>query len=108
VRRGAPGSDHPGPASLTSRSGCSTTSVAPSPALKRIIVVEELDRLLNGLPEDLRKIALWKLEGFTNAEIACMIGRTVRCVELKMQLIRKRLELRWEQEQSSSGDEECD
>jgi RNA polymerase sigma-70 factor, ECF subfamily len=64
----------------------------PSPE-EKIIVVEEIQRLLHGLPEDLRGIVLWKLEGFTNAEIACMIGRTVRCVELKMQLIRKRLEM---------------
>ena len=47
-----------------------------------------------GLSEELRQIVLWKLDGFTNAEIASMIGRTVRCVELKMQLIRKRLELK--------------
>jgi DNA-directed RNA polymerase specialized sigma24 family protein len=60
---------------------------------EKLIVIEELQRLLHGLPEDLRRIVLWKLEGFTNAEIACMIGRTVRCIELKMQLIRKRLEL---------------
>jgi RNA polymerase sigma-70 factor, ECF subfamily len=63
----------------------------PSPD-EKLIVIEELQRLLHGLPEDLRSIVLWKLEGFTNAEIACMIGRTVRCIELKMQLIRKRLE----------------
>jgi DNA-directed RNA polymerase specialized sigma24 family protein len=63
----------------------------PSPE-ERMVVVEEFDRLLQGFPEDLRRIAVWKLEGFTNAEIACMIGRTVRCVELKMQLIRKRLQ----------------
>jgi DNA-directed RNA polymerase specialized sigma24 family protein len=63
---------------------------------ERVVVVEELDRLLNGLSEELRRIVVWKLEGFTNAEIACMIGRTVRCVELKMQLIRKRLESRFD------------
>jgi RNA polymerase sigma-70 factor (ECF subfamily) len=63
----------------------------PSPE-EKIIVIEEVERLLQGLPEDLRTIVLWKLEGFTNSEIACMLDRTVRCVELKMQLIRKKLE----------------
>jgi DNA-directed RNA polymerase specialized sigma24 family protein len=64
----------------------------PSPE-ERALVVEELERLLQNLPDDLCRVVLWKLEGFTNAEIAGMLGRTVRCVELKMQLIRKRLEL---------------
>ncbi len=59
---------------------------------EKVIVLEEIDRLLQGLKPELRQIVLWKLDGFTNAEIACSIGRTVRCVELKMQLIRKRLE----------------
>ena len=68
----------------------------PSPEEKGI-VLEELNRLLSGLSEELRQIVLWKLDGFTNAEIACTIGRTVRCVELKMQLIRKRLELKVDQ-----------
>jgi DNA-directed RNA polymerase specialized sigma24 family protein len=60
---------------------------------EKVLVLEELNRLLEGLSEDLRSIVLWKLDGFTNAEIACMIGRTVRCVELKMQLIRERLQI---------------
>jgi DNA-directed RNA polymerase specialized sigma24 family protein len=68
-------------------------SVQPSPE-EKVVVLEELDRLLQDLPEELRQIVLWKLDGFTNAEIASSIGRTVRCVELKMQLIRKRLELK--------------
>jgi DNA-directed RNA polymerase specialized sigma24 family protein len=62
----------------------------PSPE-EQVIVLDELHRLLHDLPDELRQIVLWKLDGYTNAEIACMIGRTVRCVELKMQLIRKRL-----------------
>ena len=74
----------------------------PSPE-ERVVVVEELDRLLQGLTEEYRRIVVWKLEGFTNAEIACMIGRTVRCVELKMQLIRKRLEPRMDEGDPSSG-----
>jgi RNA polymerase sigma factor (sigma-70 family) len=59
---------------------------------ERIAAVEEIQRLLHILPEDLRQIMVWRLEGFTNPEIACMIGRTVRSVELKLNLIRKRLE----------------
>jgi DNA-directed RNA polymerase specialized sigma24 family protein len=58
-----------------------------------VAVLEEVERLLQGLNEEMRRIVLWKLDGFTNAEIAKMIGRTVRSVELKMQLIRKRVEL---------------
>jgi DNA-directed RNA polymerase specialized sigma24 family protein len=63
----------------------------PSPE-EKLIVLEEIKRLLQALPEELRAIVLWKLEGFTNADIASKMGRTVRCVELKMQLVRKRLE----------------
>jgi DNA-directed RNA polymerase specialized sigma24 family protein len=62
----------------------------PSPQ-ERIAVVDEVQRLLNQLPEDLRQIVVWKLEGFTNLEISRLIGRTVRSVEMKLNLIRKRL-----------------
>jgi DNA-directed RNA polymerase specialized sigma24 family protein len=58
-----------------------------------VIVLEEVDRILQSLPEDLRRIVLWKLDGYTNADIARMIGLTVRSVELKMQLIRERVKL---------------
>jgi DNA-directed RNA polymerase specialized sigma24 family protein len=37
----------------------------------------------------LRDIAVWKLEGFTNEEIAVKIGRSVVTVERKLALIRK-------------------
>ena len=60
---------------------------------EKVIVLEEVERLLQGLSADLRTIVIWKLEGFTNAEIAAMIGRTVRSVELKMQMIRESIEL---------------
>ncbi len=56
-------------------------------------VVEEVQRLLDALKnERLRQIVVWKLEGYTNAEIAEMIGMTVRSVELKLKLIRALLE----------------
>ena len=58
----------------------------------RVAVVEEVERLLHLLPDQLRQIVLWKLEGFTNAEIAPMIGKTVRSVEMKLQLTRRILE----------------
>jgi len=59
---------------------------------EQFLVIDELERLLSVLPEDHRQIVLWKVDGFKNAEIASMIGRTVRSVELKLQLIRRRLE----------------
>lgn len=45
-----------------------------------------LSRLNN---PQLRDIAVWKLEGFTNEEIADKIGRAVPTVERKLALIRK-------------------
>ena len=46
-------------------------------------------RLLAKLPrEDLRRIALMKMEGYTNAEIAASLRRSVKTVELKLSVIR--------------------
>jgi DNA-directed RNA polymerase specialized sigma24 family protein len=60
---------------------------------EQVAVVEEVQRLLGVLKDErLRQIVVWKLEGFTNAEIARMIGKTVRSVEMKLQLIRTLLE----------------
>ena len=39
--------------------------------------------------EELTRMAEWKLEGFTNGEIAEKCGRTTRTVERKLNLIRK-------------------
>jgi DNA-directed RNA polymerase specialized sigma24 family protein len=52
---------------------------------------EEVERLIQALPDDLRQIMLWALEGETNKQIAERIGRTERMVELKRQQIRVRL-----------------
>ena len=61
----------------------------PSPAFAAQ-VAEECDRLLHQLgDEELVQLALWKLEGFTNDEIAAKWGRALRTVERKLQLIRK-------------------
>jgi RNA polymerase sigma factor (sigma-70 family) len=51
---------------------------------------EQCRRLLEGLGnEQLRQIALWRMEGYTSAEIANMTGCTERTVERKLRVIRR-------------------
>ena len=46
--------------------------------------------LLAGLgDEELRSVAVWKLEGYTNEEIAAQLGRAPSTVARKLQLIRE-------------------
>lgn len=53
-------------------------------------VADECQRLLALLPnEQLRQIAIWKMEGYTNAEIGEKWGRAVPTVERKLALIRE-------------------
>jgi hypothetical protein len=53
------------------------------------IVTEEYQRLMGQLGDDtLRQIALHKLEGYTNEEIAERLGCVVRTVERKLRFIR--------------------
>jgi len=60
----------------------------PTPAAAAMTA--ETVRVLLGLLEgDLRPIALLKLEGFTNAEIAARVGRSPPTVERRLSLIRK-------------------
>ena len=47
-----------------------------------------IGRLLGMLDDKHRPIAQWKLEGYTNAEIAERIGRSVPTVELRLRMIR--------------------
>jgi DNA-binding NarL/FixJ family response regulator len=42
--------------------------------------------------EELRSIAVWKMEGYSNPEIAARLGRAVATVERRLRLIRKRWE----------------
>ena len=66
----------------------------PSPAMVAQ-TAEECRRLLTELEdEQLRQVALWKMEGFTNEEVAAQLGRGVATVERKLALIRRR----WEKE----------
>ena len=58
-------------------------------------MVEAVDRLFNQLADDeLRQIALHKLEGYTNEEIARKIGRCLPTVKRRLRLIRTR----WQRE----------
>lgn len=53
------------------------------------LVAEECRRLLEDLGDDsLRAIAVWRMEGHTNAEIAAKIDRVEGTVERKLALIR--------------------
>ena len=61
----------------------------PTPE-ETVVMAEEMARLLGRLPADIRVIAVWKFEGYTNEEIAAKLGYTVRTIERKVKLIRKR------------------
>jgi DNA-directed RNA polymerase specialized sigma24 family protein len=56
------------------------------------LVAEQCDRLLANLEDDrLRQVAIWKMEGFSNEDIAQQLACSVRTVERKLALIRMRL-----------------
>ncbi len=58
-------------------------------------VADECRRLLDSLgDEGLQSLAQWKMEGYTNDEIAARLGCASRTVERKLRLIR----LSWEKE----------
>jgi RNA polymerase sigma factor (sigma-70 family) len=62
----------------------------PTPA-EAAALNEALERRLRALPEeDVRQVALMKLEGYTNHEIAAVLGCAKRTVERQLNLIRKR------------------
>ncbi|HLN32857.1 MAG TPA: ECF-type sigma factor [Gemmataceae bacterium] len=61
----------------------------PSPEL-RALTSEQCERLLDALSDaQLRSIAMWKMEAYTDAEIAGILHCTVRTVERKLWLIRR-------------------
>lgn len=62
---------------------------APTPELAAI-VAEGCQKMLADLDESLRQIALLKLEGFTNDEIAGRLDCSTRGVERKLNRIRKK------------------
>jgi DNA-directed RNA polymerase specialized sigma24 family protein len=61
----------------------------PTPAFAAQLA-DEYNRLLDVLDDPLlRTVAVKKVEGFTNEEIASQIGRSLATVERKLQLIRR-------------------
>jgi DNA-directed RNA polymerase specialized sigma24 family protein len=69
-------------------------SPEPTPAFAAE-VAEELQHLLDSLGDaELRSVALWKMEGYTVAEIAAWLGCVPRTVDRRLRLIRDI----WEQE----------
>jgi DNA-directed RNA polymerase specialized sigma24 family protein len=63
-------------------------SDGPTPA-EAALLNEALERRIQSLGDPvLRQIALWKLEGYTNEEIAGKLESTVRTVERKLERIR--------------------
>ncbi len=61
----------------------------PDPALV-VECEEQLARLLESLEhEDLKQVAVWKMEGHTNEEIAALMSRSLATVERKLRTIRE-------------------
>lgn len=52
---------------------------------------DELRRLFDLLDDDQRQMVLWRLEGYTNREIAQRLDRTNSWVERKFRLVRRQL-----------------
>jgi DNA-directed RNA polymerase specialized sigma24 family protein len=64
-------------------------------------VAEEYQRLLDALGDDqLRTVAAWKMEGYSNDEISAKLRRTPRSVERKLQMIRRKLQLMSDEEKA--------
>jgi len=65
-------------------------AAGPSPA-EAAVLNEALERRLEALADpELRQIALWRLEGYTNREIADRIDCTERSVERRLERIRSK------------------
>jgi RNA polymerase sigma factor (sigma-70 family) len=65
-------------------------AAGPSP-MEAALLNEALERRLESLADDdLRQIALWRLEGYSNREIAVQLNCTERSVERKLERIRSK------------------
>jgi RNA polymerase sigma factor (sigma-70 family) len=64
-------------------------NTSPSPA-EAAVLNEALERRLQSLADpELRRVALWRLEGYTNREISDRLDCTERAVERRLERIRK-------------------
>jgi RNA polymerase sigma factor (sigma-70 family) len=80
---------------LTGLEAGQLAALEPSPELAAEMA-DECRRLLDRLgDETLRSVAAWKMEGYTNAEIAARLGCVEQTVERKLQRIRRQ----WEREE---------
>ena len=88
LKRGG-GAAHVGSVSLDE-----VVSDEPTPEFAAMLA-EQVERLLAHLDDaTLRDIAIWKMEGFTNEEIAARLGCALKTVSNKLKLIR----MKWERE----------
>ena len=88
LKRGG-GAAHVGSVSLDE-----VVSDEPTPEFAAMMA-EQVERLLAHLDDaTLRDIAIWKMEGFTNEEIAARLGCALKTVSNKLKLIR----MKWERE----------
>ena len=80
----------PGPADSGSEGPGLARYLDPNPTPQFAAqVAEEYQRLIAILPDaDLRSVAQWKMEGYTNEEIAAQLGCALRSVERKLKVIR--------------------
>ncbi len=63
-------------------------AAVPTPA-EAMVLNEALERRLDALGDsELRQISLWRLEGYTNREIADRLDCTERSIERKLSRVR--------------------
>jgi RNA polymerase sigma factor (sigma-70 family) len=94
-RRTEVGESHlAGPDDSQSRAAGAAGVVGPEPTPEFAAqVADEFRTVLDALgDETLRRVAQWKMEGFTNQEIAEKLGCVERTVERKLEMIRERWE----------------
>jgi DNA-directed RNA polymerase specialized sigma24 family protein len=74
----------------TTAPGIGGVAGAALPPAVEAELADDMLRMLDALGDaELRAIALWRMEGFTNAEIAGRLGKAVATVERRLALIRK-------------------